>query len=86
MFDIETAKSKEDLDDDKKLDTLSAKLRVALMKTLRGQNVKEIQHEDSKLKQGVNDDLKLTLLNKKKDSQIVSRWIDKIKNFDNFRC
>ena len=49
-FGIEAAKPKEELRGDKRLDTLSSKLRKALLKVLRGQIVKEIYHEDARLK------------------------------------
>ena len=50
MFEIEHATSIDDLKSDKKLDTLTSKLRLGLMDILRGQIVKEIFHEDAKLK------------------------------------
>ena len=50
MLDIKKAKSTRELRDDKRLDTLSSKLRKALLKVLRGRIVKEIYHEDARFK------------------------------------
>ena len=58
MFEIETAESIADLRNDKKLDTLSSKLRLGLMAILRGQIVNEIFHEDAKLKISCGGQLK----------------------------
>ena len=50
MFEIEAAGTMESLRNYNKLETLSSKLRLAILKILRGQVFKEIPHVDAKLK------------------------------------
>jgi len=50
MFEIEHAKSVQELRDNRKLDGLSSKLRLCLMGFLKGQIVREIQLADARLK------------------------------------